>query len=91
MVEDANQDPLAWSPQISQEEDGTYRVAITDEDGVTYPVGRKLTSGQAGLLVLWIQKEHEKSGRRVAEVIRDPEFMASSILVVKQTRGRAPG
>lgn len=91
MAEDSNQDPPAWSPQVSHEEDGTCRVAVTDEDGVAYPVARKLTSGQAELLVRWIGAEQQRSGRRVAEVIRDPEFMASSVLLVKQTRGRAPG
>ena len=73
-----------WSHLVSTEPDGTCRVEIVDEDGVPYPVARKLTPGQAQRLVERIAQEAHTEQRPVKEVIRDPSFMAATIITIKR-------
>ncbi len=77
---------LDWSPILTEDPDGTFRVEIVDEDGVTYPVGRNLTRGQAERLVEVIAVESAASRRPAKSLIRDPNFMAATVLTVKRLR-----
>jgi hypothetical protein len=73
-----------WSPLIHTEADGTCRVEIVDEDGVTYPVARQLTPGQAHRLIERIGDESRTEHKPVKDVIRDPYFMAATVITVKR-------
>ena len=73
-----------WSHQAHQDPDGTLRVEIVDEDGARYPVARKLTRPQVEKLLAAIQHESRTANRPVKDVIRDPAFMATTILAIKQ-------
>ena len=75
---------MAWSHAVIGEPDGTCRVEITDEDGVDWPVARQLSRAQADRLIQRIQAEAEASGRPVKSVIRDPYFMAATVIMVKR-------
>ena len=74
----------AWSHQIHAEPDGSYRVEIVDEDGVTYPVARQVTQTQARRLVERIAEEAQAEGKPVKQVIRDPSFMAATVITIKR-------
>jgi hypothetical protein len=73
-----------WSHVIETEADGTCRVEIIDEDGVQYPVARQVTPGQARRLVERIAAEAQSEGRLVKDVIRDPSFMAATVIMIKR-------
>ena len=73
-----------WSHVIHAESDGTCRVEIVDEDGVQYPIARQVTPGQAKRLVERIAEEAQTEGRPVKDVIRDPSFMAATVIMVKR-------
>ena len=73
-----------WSHLIHAEADGTCRVEIVDEDGVAYPVARQVTPGQAKRLVERIATEAHNEGRLVKDVIRDPSFMAATVIMIKR-------
>ena len=73
-----------WSHVIETEADGTCRVEIVDEDGVQYPVARQVTPGQARRLVERIAEEAQSEGRPVKDVIRDPSFMAATVITIKR-------
>jgi hypothetical protein len=75
-----------WSHVVSTEPDGTCRVEIVDEDGVQYPVARQLTPAQARRLVERIAEEARTERRPVKEVIRDPSFMAATVITIKRLR-----
>jgi hypothetical protein len=77
---------VAWSHSVLADADGSYRVEITDEDGVAYPVARQVTAGQAEQLVQRIAAEAERSGKPVKVVIRDPYFMAATVIMIKRLR-----
>jgi hypothetical protein len=79
----AEPDP-AWSPVIHTDPDGTCRVEIVDEDGVQYPVARQVTPRQARRLVERIAEEAHTEGRLVRDVIRDPSFMAATVIMIKR-------
>lgn len=74
----------AWSHAVYEDSDGTYRVEVTDESGATLPVARRVTRGQAGLLIQRIRAEAEACAKPVSDVIRDPWFMAATIVTVKR-------
>lgn len=74
----------SWEPLFHQDPDGTYRVEIRDEDSVTWPVGRALTRAQGEALVQRIAAEVAETRKPAKVVIRDPHFMAASILLVKR-------
>ena len=73
-----------WSHLIQTEPDGTCRVEIVDEDGVQYPVARQVSPGQAKRLVERIAEEAQSEGRPVKDVIRDPSFMAATVIMIKR-------
>jgi hypothetical protein len=75
-----------WSPVIHTEPDGTCRVEIIDEDGVQFPIARQVTPGQARRLVERIAEEARTEGRLVKDVIRDPAFMAATVIMVKRVQ-----
>jgi hypothetical protein len=73
-----------WTHSIYVDPDGTCRVEITDEDGAVFPVARQVTHGQAEQLVQRIGREARESGKPVKVVIRDPYFMAATIITLKR-------
>jgi hypothetical protein len=73
-----------WSHSVLADPDGTYRVEITDEDGEVFPVVRQVTQGQAERLVQRIATEALESRKPVKVVIRDPYFMAATIITLKR-------
>jgi hypothetical protein len=78
---------LAWSHALLEERDGTFRVEITDEGGETLPVARQVSRAQAETLIQRIKSEAESSGRPIKTVIRDPYFMAATVIMVKRLPG----
>jgi hypothetical protein len=77
--------PVQWSHAIHDEADGTCRVEVIDEDGVSLPVGRQLTRAQAERLLERIQREARQERRPIKDVIRDPYFMAATVITIKRT------
>jgi hypothetical protein len=75
---------VTWSHAIFDDPDGTCRVEITDEDGAVFPVARQVSRGQAERLVQRIAKEARDSGKPVKAVIRDPYFMAATVIMIKR-------
>jgi hypothetical protein len=75
---------MPWSHVVIDEPDGTCRVEITDEDGINWPVARQVSRAQADRLIQRIGTEAEASGRPVKTVIRDPYFMAATVIMVKR-------
>jgi len=73
-----------WSHAVIVDPDGTCRVEITDEDGAVFPVARQVTSGQAARLVQRIAAEARESRQPIKAVIRDPYFMAATIITLKR-------
>ena len=73
-----------WTHTILRDSDGTCRVEITDEDGEVFPVARQVTPGQAERLVQRIATEARESHQPVKAVIRDPYFMAATIITLKR-------
>ena len=41
----------AWSYELIEEADATFRVEVTDEDGAMLPIARQVTRGQAEKLL----------------------------------------
>jgi len=75
---------MEWSYAVHQEPDGTCRVEVTDEDGELLPIGRQLTQAQAETLLQRISNEAGTSKRPIKSVIRDPYFMAATVITVKR-------
>ena len=75
---------MAWSHAVFDEPDGTCRVEVTDDDGTTLPVARQVTRAQAETLVQRIAREADQSQRPIKTVIRDPYFMAATVIMVKR-------
>jgi hypothetical protein len=75
---------LHWTHTILTDPDGTCRVEITDEDGEIFPVARQVTHGQAERLVQRIAREALESHKPVKVVIRDPYFMAATVITLKR-------
>jgi hypothetical protein len=74
-----------WSHTVLQDSDGTYRVEITDEDGAVLPVVRQVTQAQAERLVQRIAIEARESRKPIKAIIRDPYFMAATVITLKRT------
>jgi len=51
------------------------------------PVARGVTAAQAERLIQRIGAEADATGRAVKDVIRDPYFMAATVITVKRLRG----
>ena len=75
---------MAWSHAILEDADGTFRVQVTDEDEQDFPVARQLTRGQAEKLIERIARESRDTGQPIKTVIRDPYFMAATVITVKR-------
>jgi len=75
---------LRWTHTIFEDPDGTCRVEVTDEDGEVFPVARQVTHGQAERLIQRIAREARESHTPVKVVIRDPYFMAATIITLKR-------
>jgi hypothetical protein len=73
-----------WSHAILDEPDGTCRVEVTDEDGAVWPVARQVTRGQAARLIERIAAESRESRKPIKVVIRDPYFMAATVITLKR-------
>ena len=76
-----------WSHQVIDEPDGTCRVEVTDEDGEVWPIARQISRSQAATLVQRIVSEARGTGRLIKTVIRDPYFMAATVIMVKRLPG----
>ena len=70
---------------VHSEPDGTCRVEVVDEDGVSLPVARQVSPSQAQRLIERIAEEARGEGKPIRDVIRDPAFMAATIITVKRT------
>ena len=77
-------EPRPWTHRILSDPDGTCRVEITDEDGAVLPVARQVTHGQAEQLVQRIAREARESHQPVKVVIREPYFMAATVITLKR-------
>jgi hypothetical protein len=73
-----------WSHAIIEDSDGTCRVEVTDEDGEVFPVARQVTRGQAERLIQRIAEESRTSRKPIKMVIRDPYFMAATVIMLKR-------
>jgi hypothetical protein len=74
----------AWSYAIIDEPDGTCRVEVTDEDGASLPIARRLSRAQAAVLIERIIREAKRERKPIKAVIRDPYFMAATVITVKR-------
>lgn len=74
-----------WSYALHEEPDGRVRVVVTDENGVAYPVARQFSAAQAERLVAAIRAESRTSRRPIKAVIRDPAFMATTVVAIKRS------
>jgi hypothetical protein len=77
-----------WRHELLQDPDGTYRLEIVDEHGEPFPVARQVSEGQAKELLKIIGQEAQRRGALVADVIRDPGFMAPVVISLKRGNGR---
>jgi hypothetical protein len=84
-------DPAHWRHELHQDPDGTYRLEILDERGERVPIARQITQAQAELLLRAIDQEARRRLYAVAEIIRDPEFMATTVIAIKRDNGRRGG
>jgi hypothetical protein len=73
-----------WSHAVFEDPDGTCRVEVTDEDGEVWPVARQVTRGQAEKLIERIAEESRTSRKPIKVVIRDPYFMAATVITLKR-------
>ena len=73
-----------WSHAIFDDPDGTCRVEISDEDGEVVPVARQVTRGQAERLIQRIAEESRNSRKPIKVIIRDPYFMAATVITLKR-------
>ena len=77
-------DSAHWSHAVFEDPDGTCRVEVTDEDGEVFPVARQVTHGQAERLIERIAEESRTSRKPIKVVIRDPYFMAATVITLKR-------
>jgi len=73
-----------WSHAVFEDPDATCRVEVTDEDGEVLPVARQVTHGQAERLIERIAEESRSSRKPIKVVIRDPYFMAATVITLKR-------
>lgn len=75
---------MEWSYAVHQEPDGTCRVEVTDEDGEVLPIARQVSQAQAEKLIQRISDEAQARTRSIKTVIRDPYFMAATVIMIKR-------
>jgi flagellar motor protein MotB len=73
-----------WSHVVLEDPDGSCRVEVTDEDGEVFPVARQVTRGQAERLIERIAEQARTSRKPIKVVIRDPYFMAATVITLKR-------
>ena len=76
--------PEHWSHELIAEADGTLRLDIVDERDRRLPIARGITPAQAQALLVAVEREATRRRYAIGEVIRDPAFMAATILAVKR-------
>ena len=69
---------------VLEDGDGSFRVEVTDEDGAMLPVVRQVSRAQADLLVERIKREARAERKPIKSVIRDPYFMAATVITIKR-------
>jgi hypothetical protein len=75
---------MSWSYAVLEDPDGTCRVEVTDEDGAILPIARQVSRAQAEQLIQRVSSEAESTSRPIKIVIRDPYFMAATVIMVKR-------
>jgi hypothetical protein len=75
---------VEWSHRIEADANGTCRVEVVDEDGAMLPIARQVTRGQAERLIERIAQEALQEHKPIKAVIRDPYFMAATVITVKR-------
>jgi hypothetical protein len=78
---------MNWSYEIIDEPDGACRVEVTDEDGEMLPVARQVSRVQAERLIQRIAEEARSEAKPIKTVIRDPYFMAATVIMIKRLPG----
>ena len=78
----------SWGHDLLRDADGSYRLEIIDERGERFPVARQVSEGQAKQLLNVIGQEALHRDALVADVIRDPGFMAPVVISLKRGSGR---
>lgn len=73
-----------WSYELIEEADATFRVEVTDEDGAMLPIARQVTRRQAEKLVQRIATEANREHKPIKAIIRDPYFMAATVITIKR-------
>ena len=73
-----------WSHELVEDSDGLWRLEITDEDGAMLPVARQISRAQAAVLLERIEREARQEHKPVKAVIRDPYFMAATVITIKR-------
>ena len=76
--------PADWSYEVIEEPDATYRVEVTDEDGTMLPIARQVSRAQAERLIERIEREARTERKSIKSVIRDPYFMAATVITIKR-------
>jgi hypothetical protein len=76
--------PASWSYELIEEVDARYRVEVTDEDGAMLPVARQVSRAQAERLIERIEREARTARKPIKSVIRDPYFMAATVITIKR-------
>ena len=74
----------AWTYELIEEPDATFRVEVTDEDGAKLPIARQVTRGQAEKLIQRIASEATRERKPIKAIIRDPYFMAAMVITIKR-------
>jgi hypothetical protein len=72
---------------VFEDPDGTCRVEVTDEDGEVLPVARQVSRAQADELIRRIAAEARATAKPIKVVIRDPYFMAATVITLKRLPG----
>jgi hypothetical protein len=77
---------MPWSYELVDETDDLFRIEVTDEDGALLPIARQVTRGQAQRLIEKVSDEAKRTHKPIKAVIRDPFFMAATVITIKRQR-----
>ena len=77
---------MPWSYELVDETDDLFRIEVTDEDGALLPIARQVTRGQAQRLIEKVSDEAKRTKKPIKAVIRDPFFMAATVITIKRQR-----
>ena len=76
--------PDHWGHELIPESDGSFRLEILDERDERFPVARQISADQAKRLLQAIEAEATRRRYAIAEIIRDPVFMAQTVIAIKR-------